>query len=175
MKRLLSTILLALVVTAGQAKEKTIVWEQPATEYGTDYGDGYFHLALDVTKVELKADETVVYITATQRSDNNHLFQFTGDKYLYLANRSPQTSWENVIKEYNVSGPNVAHYNLPEEQQAAIERHLNVHSWPTYKLFDRNGNLLDLQVDPRDLENLARPVRGDEITYLCLYLQTLTQ
>ena len=56
MKRLLSTILLALVVTAGQAKEKTIVWEQPAIEYGTDYGDGYFHLALDVTKVDLQVD-----------------------------------------------------------------------------------------------------------------------
>jgi len=77
-------------------------------------------------------------------------------QYLYLANRSPQESWENVIKEYNVSGPNVAHYNLPAEQQAAIERHLNVHEWPTYKLFDRNGNLLDLKVDPRDLESLAR-------------------
>ena len=76
-------------------------------------------------------------------------------QYLYLANESPQTSWENVIKEYNVSGPNVAHYNLPWEQQAAIERHLGVHSWPTYKLFDRNGNLLDLRVDPRDLEGLA--------------------
>ena len=45
---------------------------------------------------------------------------------------------------------------LPAEQQAAIERHLDVHSWPTYKLFDRNGNLLDLKVDARDLENLAR-------------------
>ena len=77
-------------------------------------------------------------------------------QYLYLANRSPQDSWENVIKEYNVSGPNVAHYNLPGEQQEAIERHLNVHSWPTYKLFNRNGDLLDLNVDPRDLENLAR-------------------
>ncbi|MBP5713731.1 MAG: redoxin domain-containing protein [Prevotella sp.] len=77
-------------------------------------------------------------------------------QYLYLANRSPQDSWENVIKEYNVSGPNVAHYNLPGEQQEAIERHLNVHSWPTYKLFNRDGNLLDLNVDPRDLENLAR-------------------
>ena len=76
-------------------------------------------------------------------------------QYLYLANKSPQQSWENVIKEYNVSGPNVAHYNLPWEQQAAIERHLGVHSWPTYKLFDRNGNLLDLRVDPRDLEGLA--------------------
>ena len=77
-------------------------------------------------------------------------------QYLYLANSSPQTAWENIIKEYNVSGPNVAHYNLPAEQQAAIERHLNVHSFPTYKLFNRNGDLLDLKVDARDLENLAR-------------------
>ena len=77
-------------------------------------------------------------------------------EFLYLANNSPQTAWENVIKEYNVSGPNVAHYNLPREQQAAIERHLNVNAWPTYKLFNRNGDLLDLNVDPRDLENLAR-------------------
>ena len=76
-------------------------------------------------------------------------------EFLYLANDSPQTSWENVIKEYNVSGPNVAHYNLPADQQSAIEHHLNVHSFPTYKLFDRNGNLLDLKVDARDLEGLA--------------------
>ena len=77
-------------------------------------------------------------------------------EFLYLANNSPQAAWENVIKEYNVSGDNVAHYNLPAEQQAAIERYLDVHSWPTYKLFDRNGNLLDLKVDARDLDNLAR-------------------
>ena len=76
-------------------------------------------------------------------------------QYLYLANRSPQTVLETVIREYNVSGPNVAHYNLPLKQQTAIEQYLNVHAWPTYKLFDRNGNLLDLKVDPRDLETLA--------------------
>ena len=76
-------------------------------------------------------------------------------QYLYLANKSPQTAWENVIKEYNVSGPNVAHYNLPSDQQAAIEHHLNVGSWPTYKLFNRDGELLDLKVDARDLEGLA--------------------
>ncbi|MBR3495721.1 MAG: redoxin domain-containing protein [Prevotella sp.] len=76
-------------------------------------------------------------------------------QYLYLANESPQTSWENVIKEYNVSGPNVAHYNLPREQQAAIERHLGVHAWPTYKLFNRDGELLDLKVSAFDLEGLA--------------------
>ena len=77
-------------------------------------------------------------------------------QYLYLANRSPQESWQNVIKEYNVSGPNVAHYNLPSEQQDAIERHLNVHSFPTYKLFNRNGELLDINVNPFHLEDLAR-------------------
>ena len=76
-------------------------------------------------------------------------------EFLYLANESPQTAWENVIKEYNVSGPNVAHYNLPNDQQSAIEHYLNVHSWPTYKLFDRNGNLLDLKVDARNLDALA--------------------
>ena len=77
-------------------------------------------------------------------------------EFLYLANRSPQESWENVIKEYNVSGPNVAHYNLPEEQQSAIERHLNVHSFPTHKLFNREGHLLDLEIDARNLDELAR-------------------
>ena len=77
-------------------------------------------------------------------------------EFLYLANRSPQESWENVIKEYNVSGPNVAHYNLPEEQQSAIERHLDVHSFPTYKLFNREGHLLVLEIDARNLDELAR-------------------
>ena len=77
-------------------------------------------------------------------------------QYLYLANNSPQDSWENVIKEYNVSGPNVAQYNLPAEQQRAIEQYLNVHAWPTYKLFNREGQLLDLQVSAFDLDNLER-------------------
>ena len=76
--------------------------------------------------------------------------------YLYMANRSDDDSWKNVIKEYNLVGDNVVHYNLPTDQQAAVENYLNVHGWPTYKLFDRNGNLLDLNVDARDLENLAR-------------------
>ena len=77
-------------------------------------------------------------------------------EFLYLANGSPQTSWENVIKEYNVSGDNVSHYNLPPKQQDAIEKHLNVHSFPTYKLFNRDGDLLDLKVDARDLDGLVR-------------------
>ena len=79
--------------------------------------------------------------------------------YLYLANNSPQESWENVIKEYNVSGENVAHYNLPAEQQSAIERHLDIRAFPTYKLFDRDGNMLDLDIDARDLDDLVKLLR----------------
>ena len=74
--------------------------------------------------------------------------------YLYLANRSSEESWKNVIKEYNVTGDNVVHHNLPTEQQVAIERFLGVNSYPTYKLIDRNGNILDVNADPRDLSAL---------------------
>ena len=76
--------------------------------------------------------------------------------YLYLANSSDDESWKNVIKEYNLVGDNVVHYNLPESQQSAIENFLQVHSFPTYKLIDRDGSVLDVNADPRELEGLAR-------------------
>ena len=63
--------------------------------------------------------------------------------YLYLANRSSDESWKNVIKEYNLTGNNCVHYNLPEDQQSAIEHYLNVNAFPTYKLIDRMGNIHD--------------------------------
>lgn len=81
MKKLLTTILLALIVMVGQAKD--VVWEQPTIEYGNSNGDGFFNLALDVTKVELKDNETVVYITALERSDYpDFSFQFAIERYL---------------------------------------------------------------------------------------------
>ena len=76
--------------------------------------------------------------------------------YLYLANRSPDDGWKNVIKEYNVTGENVVHYNLPGDQQSAVEHFLQVHSFPTYKLIDRDGKVLDVNADPRDLERFAK-------------------
>ena len=76
--------------------------------------------------------------------------------YLYLASGTDDNSWKNVIKEYNVAGENVVHYNLPQDQQNAIENYLNVTSFPSYRLIGRNGSVLDVNADPRDLEGLAR-------------------
>ena len=79
--------------------------------------------------------------------------------FLYLANRSDEDSWKNVIKEYNVTGDNVVHYNLPGEQQSVVENFLKVNGYPTYRLIDRNGNLLDVNADPRNFdafENLIK-------------------
>ncbi|MBQ9525323.1 MAG: TlpA family protein disulfide reductase [Bacteroidaceae bacterium] len=77
--------------------------------------------------------------------------------YLYLANNSPDKTWKAIIKEYEVLGDNVVHYNLPQDQQQAIEHFIGVKAFPTYKLIDREGNVLDVNADPRyDLEGLAR-------------------
>lgn len=72
--------------------------------------------------------------------------------FLYLANNSQQQAVENVIKEYDVQGPDVYHYNLPKEQQEAIEKYLMVKSYPSYRLIDRDGKLLDVNADPRNLD-----------------------
>lgn len=76
--------------------------------------------------------------------------------FLYLANRSDDESWKNVIKEYDILGDNVVHYNLPTDQQNAVENFLNVQYFPTYRLIDRDGQVLDVNADPRNLEGLAR-------------------
>lgn len=78
--------------------------------------------------------------------------------FLYLANNSPQKSWENVIKVYEVTGPNVVHYNLPAAQQQAIEQYLDIHAFPTFRLVDREGHILDVNADPRNLDALEHVV-----------------
>ena len=65
--------------------------------------------------------------------------------YLYLANRSPDDAWKSVIKEYDLSGENCVHYNLPAAQQRAVEEFLKVEGFPTYKLIDKQGNIHDLE------------------------------
>lgn len=71
--------------------------------------------------------------------------QFVGKDivFMYLANNSPQESWKNVIKNYSLTGENVVHYNLPSKQQEMIEQRFGIHSFPTYMIVDRNGNVAD--------------------------------
>lgn len=74
--------------------------------------------------------------------------------YLYLANNSPEESWKNVIKEYNVTGDNVVHYNLPADQQEAVENFLGVQAYPSYRLIDRKGQVLDVIGFPLNIDAL---------------------
>ena len=76
--------------------------------------------------------------------------------FLYLANNSPDEAWKSVIKEYDILGDNISHYNLPADQQSAVEHFLGISAFPTYKLIDRNGTILDVNANPRNLETLVQ-------------------
>lgn len=80
--------------------------------------------------------------------------------FLYLANNSNEKTWKTIIEEYKVSGDNVVHYNLPAVQQSAVEKFLKVNSWPTYKLIDREGNILDVNADPRIIDTFEKMIRS---------------
>mgnify|MGYP003482430104 FL=1 len=79
--------------------------------------------------------------------------------FLYMANNSNKTSWKNVINEYNVTGENVGHVNLPTDQQSAVEDFLKVNSYPSYFLIDREGHLLEVNADPRNLDQFEELVK----------------
>lgn len=66
--------------------------------------------------------------------------------YLYLCNNSTDELWRNCIERYALNFPDAVHYNLPTAQQAAIERALGVHQYPTYRLADTAGRLLPGEV-----------------------------
>lgn len=76
--------------------------------------------------------------------------------FLYLADNSPEESCKNIIREYGVAGQNVVHYNLPSGQQQAVENFLGVTHYPSYRLIDREGQVLSVNADPRDLPGLVR-------------------
>ena len=79
--------------------------------------------------------------------------------FLYMANNSNEISWKNVINEYNVTGENVGHVNLPSDQQSAVEDFLKVNSYPSYFLIDREGHLLEVNADPRNLDQFEELVK----------------
>ena len=73
--------------------------------------------------------------------------------FLYLANRSPEESWKNIIKEYGLTGEQVVHYNLPNKLQDMLEKYLQVKHYPTYLLIDRNGEIVDREPPRPSSEN----------------------
>ena len=74
--------------------------------------------------------------------------------YLYLANNTSDEDWKTIINAYGLTGDNIVHYNLPEQQQRAIEEFLQVDGFPFYRLFDKNGKLYDVDADARHVENM---------------------
>lgn len=79
--------------------------------------------------------------------------------YLYLASSTGDNAWKGVIKEYNLTGPDCVHYNLPADQQTLVEHFLNVTGYPTYRLLNRNGALLNVQCSPNNLPALIETLK----------------
>lgn len=79
--------------------------------------------------------------------------------FMYFANNSPEFTWKNMIKELDLTGENVVHYRLPDEQQYMLQRRLSVNSFPTYMLVDKEGNISTTKAPrPSDPNGLAMKV-----------------
>lgn len=79
--------------------------------------------------------------------------------YLYLASSTSDSAWKGVIKEYNLTGPDCVHYNLPGDQQILVEQFLKVTGYPTYRLLNRNGTLLDVSCSPGNIPALIQTLK----------------
>ena len=79
--------------------------------------------------------------------------------FMYLANNSPVEAWKNCIQEYKLTEDNCMHYNLPPNQQAIFERYIKLSSYPAYRLVSPEGNIVDLDIDPRTPAGLERLIK----------------
>ena len=59
------------------------------------------------------------------------------------------------MQRYGLTGKIAVHYNLPDEQQSAVEKFLQVRSFPTYMLIDKEGNIADRKA--------PRPNKSDDL------------
>ncbi|WP_316841973.1 TlpA disulfide reductase family protein [Pedobacter gandavensis] len=81
--------------------------------------------------------------------------------FMYFANNSPIPIWENIIKEFNLTGEHMVHYNLPDNQQYMLERRLSISSFPTYLLIDKQGNVTSMKAPrPSDRVKLVETIKG---------------
>lgn len=80
--------------------------------------------------------------------------------FMYLANHSDEKSWKNVIKEYDLTGENVVHYRLPENQQSMLENLLPLQGYPTFILLDKEGNIANPKAPwPMNKDLLVKEIR----------------
>ena len=63
--------------------------------------------------------------------------------FIYFADNSPEDARQTIVKRYGIYGENTFHYNLPDEQHRSLKELLNIKSFPTYLLFDKNGKLVN--------------------------------
>ena len=61
--------------------------------------------------------------------------------YVYFAGRSEEAAWKGCIAELGLTKPNYVHYNLPQDQQDAVFKYLDLDGFPFYVLFDKQGNM----------------------------------
>lgn len=80
------------------------------------------------------------------------------DKYLELEN-ADLASLGNDVSPEELAGPNCVHYNLPADQQTLVEQYLKVSGYPTYRLLNRNGALLDVSCHPGNLPALIETLK----------------
>ena len=71
--------------------------------------------------------------------------------FLYFADNSPDQTWKNFIKKYDLTGDNVVHYNLPNNQQIILNAYMKVNSFPSYFIIDKEGEVVDMKA-PRPIE-----------------------
>ena len=101
------------------------------------------------------------------KNHTHPLHQALGDlpvTYLYLCNNSATEAWRSTIAEYSLTGEHLVHYNLPAGQQSAVEKYLGVHKFPTYIIFDRNGQRVTTE------ENEPRPYDPESVRRLMMEL-----
>lgn len=73
--------------------------------------------------------------------------------FMYFANNSPESSWKNIIKEMDLTGENVIHYRLPDNQEKLIELMFSVNKFPTYLLINKSGEVVNIDA--------ASPIKGE--------------
>ena len=73
--------------------------------------------------------------------------------FMYFANNSPEDSWKNIIKEMDLTGENVVHYRLPDQQEKLVEQLFSVTKFPTYLLVNKEGKVVNIDA--------AAPMLGD--------------